>query len=256
MPSVLCRALGAYWERESHPALGAHFVRTWFHVRPSSPSDPLAVVPDGYADLQWVNGILRVAGPDRTVNSESLPAGAVVIGLRFQPGSVRGWLGALASELVNARVSLEEFWGSEARRLAAYVSEAPSPDAIAQRLERALVERAARVRGPERTALAIVRAVRANPAQRINLMRHLREVLGVSERTLRRRSVEAFGYGPKTLHRILRFQGFLRWARTMTPSTGLAQLATDSGYADQAHLSRDARELTGMTLTTIFSQLP
>jgi hypothetical protein len=76
MPSVLCRTLGAYWERAPHPALEAHFARIWFHVRPSTPAEPLAVVPNGYADLQWVNGVLRVAGPDRTAIAEALPAGA------------------------------------------------------------------------------------------------------------------------------------------------------------------------------------
>jgi AraC-like DNA-binding protein len=256
MPSVLCRALGTYWERRPHPALEAHFARTWFHVRPSASSDSLAVVPDGYADLQWVNGLLRVAGPDRTVNCESLPSGAIVVGLRFQPGSVCRWLGAPASELVNARVPLQEFWGAEALRLAASLSEGRSPDAIARRLECALVDRAARVRAPDPAGLAIFRTIGTDPANQIEITRHLREVLGLSDRTLRRRSVEAFGYGPKTLQKILRFQRFLRLAREMRPAGGLAQLATDSGYADQAHLSREARELAGMTPTTLLGQLP
>ena len=37
--------------------------------------------------------------------------------------------------------------------------------------------------------------------------------LDVSPRTLRRHCQEAFGYGPKTLDRILRFQRFLGLAR-------------------------------------------
>jgi AraC-like DNA-binding protein len=256
MPSVLCRALGAYWERKPHPALAGHFARTWFHVLPSGPSDPLAVVPDGYADLQWINGVLRVAGPDRTVNAESLPPGAIVVGLRFQPASICSWLGVPASELVDSRMPLEEFWGPDALRLAACVSEGRSPDAIAERLERALVDRAARVKAPDRAAHAIFRAIGAAPANPTRVTRQLREVLGVSDRTLRRRSAEAFGYGPKTLHRILRFQGFLRLTRAMASTTSLARLAMDSGYADQAHLSREARRLTGMTPTAILRQLP
>jgi len=68
--------------------------------------------------------------------------------------------------------------------------------------------------------------------------------------------MEAFGYGPKTLHRILRFQRFLRVARDKPIELGLAQLAADAGYADQAHLSRESHELAGMTPATILSQLP
>ena len=222
---------------------------------PCAPTEPLAVVPDGYADLQWVNGELRIAGPDRTVNDEALPAGTIVIGLRFQPASVGRWLGSPASGLVNARVPLEEFWGAEARRLAANVSEGRSPDAVAQRLEAALVERAAQVRAPDRAAVAIFRAVGADPSCQTEVTRHVCEMLAMSERTLRRRSLEAFGYGPKTLHRILRFQGFLRMARATDSPTSLAQLAMDAGYADQAHLSREARELAGMTPATVLGQL-
>jgi AraC-like DNA-binding protein len=255
MPSVLCRALGAYWERLPHPALEVHFVRTWFHVRLSAPAEALAVVPDGYADLQWVNGELRVAGPDRTVNDEALPAGTIVVGLRFQPASVGPWLGSPASELVNARIPLEEFWGAEARRLAANVSEGRSPDAIARRLEAALVERAAQVRAPDPAALAIFRVVGTDPSCQTEVTRQACEVLGMSERTLRRRSLEAFGYGPKTLHRILRFQRFLRMARAANSGTSLAQLAMAAGYADQAHLSREARELAGMTPATVLGHL-
>lgn len=255
MPSVLTSALGAYWERPTHPALQIHFVRTWFHITPAEPFDPLAVVPDGCADLQWVNGALRVAGPDRTVNDESLPAGSIVVGLRFQPAALGRWLGAPASDLVNARVSLEEFWGTEARRLAAHVSEGRRPDDIARRLEAALVERAPQVRAPDRSALAIFRTVGADASSSHEVTRHACQALGVSERTLRRRSLEAFGYGPKTLHRILRFQRFLGMARRAAPGNGLAALAMDAGYADQAHLSREARELAGMTAATVVGQL-
>jgi AraC-like DNA-binding protein len=255
MPSVLCRALGAYWERPPHPSLEVHFARTWFHVRPSAPAEPLAVVPDGYADLQWVNGELRIAGPDRTVNDEPLPAATIVVGLRFQPASVGRWLGSPASELVNARIPLEEFWGAEARRLAANVSEGRSPEAIAQRLEGALIERAAKVRTPDPAGLAIFGAVGTDRCCQNEVTRHVCEALGMSERTLRRRSLEAFGYGPKTLHRILRFQRFLRNARATNSGRSLAQLAMDAGYADQAHLSREARELAGMTPATVLGHL-
>ncbi|KQV81888.1 hypothetical protein [Rhizobium sp. Root1220] len=44
-------------------------------------------------------------------------------------------------------------------------------------------------------------------------VRGVADVIAVGERTLRRRIREHFGYGPKTLERILRFQIFLRNAR-------------------------------------------
>jgi AraC-like DNA-binding protein len=71
------------------------------------------------------------------------------------------------------------------------------------------------------------------------------ETLGVSERQLRRRCEVAVGYGPKTLERILRFQ---RAQRMLDASGGtLAHVASESGYADQAHLTREFLRLAGAT---------
>ena len=77
-------------------------------------------------------------------------------------------------------------------------------------------------------------------------MAELARQAGLSERQLHRRCVPAFGYGPKTLDRILRLQRFLALGRA-EPGAGLARLAADAGYADQAHLGRDCRALAGAT---------
>jgi hypothetical protein len=56
---------------------------------------------------------------------------------------------------------------------------------------------------------------------------------------------------PKTLHRLLRFQGVLAVAQRAialgrSPAEGgLARLAADTGYADHPHLDRECRRLTG-----------
>jgi AraC-like DNA-binding protein len=86
------------------------------------------------------------------------------------------------------------------------------------------------------------------------IIRDLTSTLGMSERTLRRRCEHGFGYGPKTLDRILRMQRFLRLVSAQK-GLSLTKLAAAVGYADQAHLTREARELTGLTPTTILAQL-
>jgi AraC-like DNA-binding protein len=80
------------------------------------------------------------------------------------------------------------------------------------------------------------------------------DALGISERQLRRRFADAVGYGPKTLARVLRFQRFLalaagedRAAAARGGSGDLAGLAFAAGYADQAHLTRECRQLSGRT---------
>jgi AraC-like DNA-binding protein len=66
---------------------------------------------------------------------------------------------------------------------------------------------------------------------------------GIGARQLRRRFADAVGYGPKTLQRILRFQRFLLLAED---TQNLARLALEAGYADQAHLTRECRRLSGL----------
>lgn len=73
--------------------------------------------------------------------------------------------------------------------------------------------------------------------------------LAVGERRLRRRFVQAVGYGPATYLRVSRFQRAVALAPHLPTLAGLAAAA---GYADQAHLSRDCRALTGLTPRAYF----
>jgi AraC-like DNA-binding protein len=77
--------------------------------------------------------------------------------------------------------------------------------------------------------------------------------IGVSERTLRRRSMDAFGYGFKTLARILRFQRFFRLAEE-SAHPRLVELAAQASYADQAHLTREVQRLRGATPSELVAQ--
>jgi transcriptional regulator GlxA family with amidase domain len=88
---------------------------------------------------------------------------------------------------------------------------------------------------------AVVRLL--EPAERVD---ELASSLGFSERQLRRRFLAAVGYGPKMLQRVLRLRRFLAHAGQCSEE-GLARAANEAGYADQAHLSRDVRALTGLT---------
>jgi AraC-like DNA-binding protein len=100
---------------------------------------------------------------------------------------------------------------------------------------------------------ATVAAAARERADTKGIVRGLIDEFGWSERTLRRRCLDAFGYGPKTLERILRFQYFLRLlARDRTP---LSVLAIEAGYADQAHLAREVRRLSGQSPGKLMSEL-
>ncbi len=68
-----------------------------------------------------------------------------------------------------------------------------------------------------------------------------------------KRQLDAFGYGPKTLARILRFGRALELARAEVP---FAEAAARTGFADQAHLARDVKELAGVPLGVLLGRGP
>ncbi|MFI6038937.1 helix-turn-helix domain-containing protein [Streptomyces sp. NPDC051315] len=205
----------------------------------NTPAGPGArpVLPDGCMDLLWNEGRLLVAGPDTHAHRPDGPP-TPWAGLRFYPGTAPALLGVPAHELRDRRVDLTDLWpAAEVRRLRARVEAAPHP---ATALEDLALERAAPPDPALRhlvTALAAGRPVAA-----------VADELGLGTRRLHRRSLTAFGYGPKTLARVLRLQRALALARQGLP---YAHTATRAGYADQAHLARDVREFTGTTLTDL-----
>jgi AraC-like DNA-binding protein len=169
-----------------------------------------------------------------------VPAGAVAIGVRFRVGAAGSALGVPAGELLDSTVELEDVWGLPALHLAEQLEEARTPDAAVAILTAAVAKRL-----PAPSDLDdLVRAAALRAASPRTRVEALGAGLGVGERQLRRRFVDAVGYGPKTLQRVLRFQRFLALAEV--GDDDLAALAFAAGYADQAHLTRECRRLAGL----------
>jgi AraC-like DNA-binding protein len=68
------------------------------------------------------------------------------------------------------------------------------------------------------------------------------DLLGCTPRSVHRRCLAAFGYGPAVLRRVLRFR---RAAALLRAGVSPAEVAAAAGYADQPHLSRETRALAG-----------
>jgi AraC-like DNA-binding protein len=202
------------------------------------------VLPDACVDIVWNGERLFVAGPDtRAVVSTARPH-RTIAGLRFRPGAAGAGLGLPAAELRDLRVDLADLWGDAARELADRLAGAPSGAAQRRLLETAVAGRLAATRRPDPLVLAAARAL-GRPGSRVAA---LAGRLGVGERQLLRRFDADVGYGPKVLDRVLRFQRFLARIRAGTVGRdGLARVAGDLGYADQAHLTRECRRLSGLT---------
>ena len=184
------------------------------------------VLPDGCMDLLWIGGHLVVAGPDRSSFLTSHPEGARYAGLRFAPG-----LGPSVFGVPRTPCAMSGSGSTSvgARRGAPSRGTGRRGDQRVRGLE-AVVARHARDRPVVDPLLAdIVRR-----ARRGDWVASIASAIGLSTRQLQRRAVEAFGYGPKLLARILRLGDALDLARRGVP---LADLATDLGG-----ILRDCRE--------------
>ncbi|MGW1225801.1 helix-turn-helix domain-containing protein [Streptomyces sp. NPDC001478] len=203
-----------------------------------SPGAARPVLPDGCMDLLWIGGRLLVAGPDTRAQAPATTGGTFA-GVRFAPGTAPALLGVPAHELRDRRVPLEALWsGARVRELTERVASAADP---ATALESIALHRAARTEPPD----PLMRAV----AARLDAGRSVADTArsaGLGARQLHRRCLDAFGYGPKTLARVLRLQRALALVRAGAP---YAQAAVAAGCADQAHLAREMRALAGTTLT-------
>lgn len=233
--------MGSYFERAPPPAVRDSVRCLWLHRVDSEDAPLFDVLPDACVDLVWRDGTLHVAGPDRRVFRETLRPGESIVGLRFRPGAASRWLRAPLDELADRRLPLREVWKEGSERLGAAL--APTVDAAEAlaALGEGAVRLAAALPPADGRIEALVRTLRGTPESSLGA---LARRLGWSERTLRRRCLEVFGYGPRTLRRILRLQRLLAGG---LPRAGLALAALDAGYADQAHMSREVRALTGRT---------
>jgi AraC-like DNA-binding protein len=211
------------------------------------------LVPDACIDLVCTfdrsgeQVTMLLCGPERRAWTFELPAGTTAVGVRYRPGCAAAVHDLDIAPIVDRLVPFHRVIGTDAA------------DGVAEQLLAAgtLDERRAALDVALAPMIARVDTARLDFADRMTdvlvhspraAQEHLAHSVGVTPRQLHRRLMRSFGYGSSTLSRILRFQRFLAVRETSDPSSGLAALAAAAGYSDQAHLSRDCRAITGLTV--------
>jgi AraC-like DNA-binding protein len=241
-----------YLERPPAAALAGLVSAAWVQRVPPGAAPYLhRNIPGGGAELlARLGSAPQLAGPLTRARVETLPPGSVVVGLRFHPAAAAAVLGGPAAELADLLVDAGAVWGPEAAALGERMAGASCARRAAALLQQFVAGRLADAPPPDPV---VAEAVRRLMPGRAGEVRSLGPALGISERSLRRRCQAATGVGPKALQRMLRFQGLL--ARVQDAAAhgrrpagdGLARLAAEAGYADQAHLTRECVRLTGVT---------
>ena len=234
-------------ERRPAPGLDDHVVCLWMQqVAAHSAAFHHRTVPNGSAELMWtVGGPLRVRGPQTAPVEQTEVPGSITVGMRLRPTAVRAVLGVPAGDLLDLDVEAGDLRTARSARLDEALATAASPQAAATIFEQAVLRDLADAPAIDRIA---AEATRRLGSGRSATLASLASELGLSARQLRRRVEAATGVAPKPLHRVLRFQRFLALASTKNrPTSQLARLAAEAGYADQSHLTRESMRLEGRT---------
>ena len=170
------------------------------------------------------------------------PTGKVdLVGIRFRPEALAGWLRVRGAELADAWFTLGDVPAPLDPTLHEQLAEAGSGRNRLALLGAHLARASA---GPADRRLSaavdmILRDGRVSPEG-------IAGAVGMSRRQLGRLFQDRIGIGPKSLGRLARFQRALR-VLDGSPRAPLAGVAARAGYFDQAHLCRDFRLFAGTT---------
>lgn len=172
--------------------------------------------------------------------------------LELTPAGVRALLGMPVAALAGQLLDLDDLAGEAFPGLANLPEELAATRRahererlVARRLVVALA--ASGAPGPRaEVGHALARLAQGTPVQTVA------DETGYSRRHLRTLVRAECGVGPKDFQRLARFQASRgRWAGCLATGRGtLADVAAETGYADQAHLTREWVELAGCTPTT------
>nr|MDT0516094.1 helix-turn-helix domain-containing protein [Streptomyces sp. DSM 41633] len=207
---------------------------------------------DGWPVLDCVPGGPQrgsfVAGPGLGSGGETRARGENIecVQVRLSPVTAHTILGASSADLAGAVVPLGDLWGREASRIREQLGDAPSWQERFALTDALLAHRhrAGRPVDPE-VAWAWRRLVGTRGLVGVDA---LAAEVGWSRKRLWSRFRSQVGLPPKHAAKLVRFD---HAAHRLVAGDSAAQVATDTGYADQSHLHRDVAAFAGATPATV-----
>lgn len=162
-------------------------------------------------------------------------------GVRFRLGGLGAFVRTPLQPWTDRTPAPPEVFGEQALALVAALERTPDIDEQARMLDAFFTARAvvdARYETFDRALRALT-----STAGRASVD-DIAAATGVSSRQVDRLFAHYLGIPPKTVDRILRFQGALR-ALMHDPGGSLAEVAATAGYFDQAHFIKEFKRMTG-----------
>jgi len=227
----------------------------WEHMLPSGKAQ--LVIPLHESPIQWAapgdeiewhswtRGVIH--GPQSRYYLAGPKPPGVVVGASFRAGMAAAILGAPLHELRDRHVSIEELWGYRGLDLQERLAAIREPMDVCRALEAELI---ARMRRPLLIHPAVAYALRPEVLRTWSpRVEEVQRRTGYSPRHFIQLFHSAVGLTPKHFYRVQRFASVLSRLAQVSNEGGarLADVAFAAGYADQAHFSREFRELAGVS---------
>lgn len=195
---------------------------------------------------------LCVIGPHRVPVVSHNPGAVDALMVALTPMAVEALTGVAMADLVDRVLPFEQVFDADWQAMAQAVFEAPDDASRIRVVEDFLEPRWLRVRDQ-----SIPRATRYRFWAENLALRAAQSGVGSSLRQVERRIKRWTGQPPRDLRRMLRAEeSFYRCvAAYQQGEMDWAGAALDSGYADQAHLCREVRRVTGLSPAALLAAI-
>jgi AraC-like DNA-binding protein len=232
------------WHRPPAPALG-EFVEHYWRVSWNVPgAEPYVqhTLSNASVHLCVERGNSRIQGVVTGRFTRLLIGEGRVFGVKFRPAGFRPFLGWPLGSLADRSLPVRAVFGRAGDAFVRCVLALEDDLAMAATADAFLQDR---LPPPDPVVAEVNRMVALIVAERaITRVDHVVERTGVGKRTLQRLFHEYVGVSPKwIIQRYRLHEAAQRLAED--PEVGLAELALDLGYWDQAHFVRDFKSVVG-----------
>ena len=227
-----------------------------------------ALPHEGFVHRVWPDGCItltlvcvggravgaHVLGVRQSAFEVPLFAGARYWGVRFRPEAGARWLGVAPAQLREQSALAVTLLGDDVLTMAADVARLDDEAMVRARLDAWIVSRSAALPAIDGVVRSAVAAIVATNGQR-SITDIARDV-GVSARVLQRRFAASVGISPKAFAVLRRGRGAIKRVLSKDADVGgWSAVALSSGYADQAHFTREVARLTRFAPTALQARL-
>jgi AraC-like DNA-binding protein len=167
----------------------------------------------------------------------------------FQPTGIKKLLGIPAVELRDNIINLEDILDEKSLEIEEKLAIASTIEEKSDILNLFFTSIAVKSKNEkEQTVTSSINFIFKNKGVVTNSQ--LIKFTGYTERHIERLFMDSIGLNPKQFSNIIKLNCFLQQLKNKSNYTNLTEIAYNVGYADQSHLIKEFKKITGLTPTT------